>query len=409
MSAPDPRNRSRSAKAMRGQPLLVLVLVLVGWSALRATTWTPPVPLTGEADVIAASAVPSSSVQAPTYSLTGALTVGEAEPERRAEDLPAAFADPSDWQPAPLPPMLEQPLPAPQTVQQRAKPDAPAERRVPPRRAAGHALLQAAGYARLQVPPQLAAYFTQASLPAPASRAERPAQASARLAEPARAPQQARRTSRWSGDGWLLWRDDTTTAITSGRPSYGRSQMGAVVRYELAPGAGQRPHAYLRGSGALQGARENSAAAGLSLRPLAGLPLRLAGELRLNQRASGTEVAPAGYAVSELPPQQLPGSVVAEAYVQAGYVGGNVSTAFVDGQARVDRSLAASDDFDLRAGGAVWGGAQDDGARLDVGPSASLGFRLGSARGRLAADYRVRVAGNAEPASGPALTLSAGF
>ena len=36
-------------------------------------------------------------------------------------------------------------------------------------------------------------------------------------------------------------------------------------------------------------------------------------------------------------------------------------------------------------------------------------FRVGEARGRLAADYRFRVAGDAEPRSGPALTVSAGF
>ncbi len=66
-------------------------------------------------------------------------------------------------------------------------------------------------------------------------------------------------------------------------------------------------------------------------------------------------------------------------------------------------------DFDLRAGAGAWGGAQEDAARLDIGPSASVSFQLGEGRGRLAADYRIRVAGDAEPSSGPALTLSAGF
>ena len=300
------------------------------------------------------------------------------------------------------------PVYAPQRVRQVPKPaTGAAPQPVAPRRAVGHALLQAAGYARLQVPPQLAAYFTGAAQPAP--RAERRAAPDAGLARSARAPQQRARTSRWSGDGWLLWRDDTTTPVTSGRPSYGRSQLGAVVRYELAPQAGQRPQAYLRASSALQGARENGVAVGLSARPVARVPVRLAGELRANQRASGTRAVPAAYAVSELPPQRLPGGLVAEAYGQAGYVGGRDATAFVDGQARVDRSVSASANFDLRAGAAAWGGAQDDGARLDVGPSASLAFRVGTARGRVAADYRFRLAGDAEPASGPALTLSAGF
>ena len=40
---------------------------------------------------------------------------------------------------------------------------------------------------------------------------------------------------------------------------------------------------------------------------------------------------------------------------------------------------------------------------------ATLAVPLGSGGGRLTADWRFRVAGNAAPASGPALTLSAGF
>ncbi|MGC1269314.1 MAG: hypothetical protein WA842_01820, partial [Croceibacterium sp.] len=99
----------------------------------------------------------------------------------------------------------------------------------------------------------------------------------------------------------------------------------------------------------------------------------------------------------------------AEGYVQAGYVGGDYATGFVDGQARVDRPLLALRGAELSAGGAVWDGAQKGAARLDIGPSATLAFRIGETRSRLAVDYRFRVAGDAQPASGPALTLSAGF
>jgi hypothetical protein len=398
--------------------LLVLVAALAGWSTLRAATWTAPVE-----QVVQAVESASRIVQAQTLRSPVSVMRTSAQTSLPAAPAPA-FADPSGWTPAPLPQALVQPdaaaapASAARRLQSAPKPGAAeaaadiAAGRVQPvsgRRAAGHALLQAAGYARLQVPPQLAAYFTGAAQPAP--RSERTAAPAASLAQPARRSQQAQaaRTSRWSGDGWLLWRDDTTTPVTSGRPSYGRSQMGAVVRYALSPQAGQRPQAYVRASSALQGARENGVAAGLSARPLARVPVRLAGEMRVNQRSSGTQTVAAAYAVTELAPQRLPGGLVAEVYGQAGYVGGRDATAFADGQARIDRTVTASDDFDLRAGAAVWGGAQDDGSRLDVGPSASLQFRVGDARGRVAADYRFRVAGDAEPASGPALTLSAGF
>jgi hypothetical protein len=64
---------------------------------------------------------------------------------------------------------------------------------------------------------------------------------------------------------------------------------------------------------------------------------------------------------------------------------------------------------EVRAGGGVWGGAERHAARLDVGPTAALSFRLGDAPLRLAVDYRWRVAGDAAPQSGPAFTFSAGF
>ncbi|MGX7896671.1 hypothetical protein [Tsuneonella sp. HG222] len=152
-------------------------------------------------------------------------------------------------------------------------------------------------------------------------------------------------------------------------------------------------------------------ALGLSVRPFATISMRAAAEVRISDTAAGSEVRPAAYAVTELPPLSLPGGWQAEAYAQAGYVGGRFATGFVDGQARLDRKILSPgmEGAELRAGLAAWGGAQKGAARLDIGPTASLGFRLGDARSRLAVDYRFRVAGEAEPKSGPAVTLSAGF
>ena len=214
---------------------------------------------------------------------------------------------------------------------------------------------------------------------------------------------------RWSADGWVLWRKDTTTPILTGRPSYGRSQAGAVARFDLRPSSNMRPQAYVRATTALAGRRDVEGALGLSARPLGRVPVRVAAEMRLADRPEGRELRPAVYAVTELPPVSLASGFEAEVYMQGGYVGGTYATAFVEGQARIDRSIMDEGQFDLRAGGGAWGGAQKDARRLDVGPSASLRFPIGDARGRLAADYRVRVAGDAQPSSGPALTLSAGF
>ena len=132
-------------------------------------------------------------------------------------------------------------------------------------------------------------------------------------------------------------------------------------------------------------------------------------ELRATRLGGREVLRPAAALVSEFPPLNLPLGTRAEIYAQGGYVGGKGATPFVDGQLRLDRTLARAGRFELRAGGGVWGGAQRGAARLDVGPSVTLGLPLGSGGARVAADWRFRVAGDAAPKSGPAITLSAGF
>jgi hypothetical protein len=136
----------------------------------------------------------------------------------------------------------------------------------------------------------------------------------------------------------------------------------------------------------------------------------VAAEGRVNGQPSGTHVRPAVLAYTEVAPIALPLGTRAEFYAQGGYVGGNFACAFADGQLRVDRRLLRLGPGELRAGGGAWGGAQKGASRFDLGPSATLGMPIsGSAGARLAVDWRFRIAGNAEPGSGPALTLSAGF
>jgi hypothetical protein len=183
-----------------------------------------------------------------------------------------------------------------------------------------------------------------------------------------------------------------------------------VVRYRLAPDSALRPAAYLRTTAALNGSSEREAALGLQLRPVARLPLALAGEARLTAVPGRTYVRPAVFAVTELPPFALPLGLRGELYGQAGYVGGRFATGFADGQLRIDRRLAGIGKGDLRLGGGVWGGVQKGTSRLDAGPTLTIGQPLGGSGSlRLGADWRFRVAGKAAPGSGPAVTLSAGF
>lgn len=219
------------------------------------------------------------------------------------------------------------------------------------------------------------------------------------------------RPGRWSLDAWVLGRggDMGTRADGPILPTYGASQAGAVVRYRLNGSAVRPTHAYLRVNAALGNGRERDAALGIAARPLARMPVALMAEARLSQRPVGTIIRPAVMLVSEFPTLALGAGARTEVYVQAGYVGGREATGFADGQARFLRDVVGTKRASLSIGGGAWGGLQRGAERIDVGPTAMLDLRIGTAAARLAIDYRIRAAGDALPKSGPAITLSTGF
>lgn len=389
-----------SALRRRGQPLASLALVLAGWVGVRTAVWEPPFIVPGPVAPTALSErvpplaslarpvtdpvpEPANVGSPPAMQLAGA----EAPPvltTAREPSMPLARAVPEPLALAPLAEPLAEPPKIPATT---------------PRVAAAHQLLYLAALGHLPLPPGLAL------LAAP----PRPAAAPPAVLATATAP-------RWSGDGWLLLRQGSGgLAAASGFPSYGASQAGGVIRYALAPGSPHKPQAYLRISRAIGGFDESEAAAGLSARPFASLPLRLLGEARVQRSAGGTtRVRPAASLVSELPPARLPLRIAGEAYAQVGYAGAPIgskrgATPFFDVQAVADRKLASAGIAELRLGAGAWSGGQKGAARLDLGPRASLRLDTAPARSRLALDWRFRVAGDARPGSGPTLTFSAGF
>ena len=388
--------KPRSQVRRRGQPLIALVLVMVSWVGARAALW--------DSSAIVAPAVPAAPVKpksAPARSphqQLPELTL----PSQSGRIEPVPVVRPTfEAPPLPLASPTTVPPPRPEPIQPNASPAplAAGEHRLSPREAAAHQELWLAGMSLLPADPALAmaAPPSPRSIPLAASQAASP---------------------HWSADGWLLLRSggNMFNAPGAGLPGavipagfYGGSQSGLILRYFLAPGSRMSPALYLRGSSGIERPRGEELAAGLSLRPIAGLPVRLMAEGRVTRTTTGTIVRPAAALVSELPPARLPLGVRGEAYLQAGYVGGRGSTAFVDGQARLEKPLVHASSFELRAGGGAWGGAQRGANRLDLGPTATVAFHLGPVGTRLSADYRWRVAGNAAPGSGPVVTLSAGF
>lgn len=266
------------------------------------------------------------------------------------------------------------------------------EPRIAPRAAAGHNLLWMAAMQGMPLLPAVHAAMagqSPATVPADASR----------------------RAARWSGDGWVLWREGARGIAAAGAatPVYGGSQAGVVLRYALVPESPLRPAAYLRAVHALDVARESDLAAGVALRPLPGIPVTAHAEGRLARRGDRLSVVPAAFVSAGIDEMPAGGGVTLRGYAQAGYVGGRDSTGFADGSLIAEKRVWNDRDSALVAGAGAWGGAQRGAGRLDLGPSASLRFRLGDGTARLSADYRLRVAGDAAPARGAAVTLAAGF
>jgi hypothetical protein len=377
----------------KGSPLVMLGLLLAGWCGVRVMWWEYP--FAPAAQAYTTQPQPARSEGPPAWA--------EFAPFARYVPLPEtpfAWVAPSSafmhgagaglWRPATAPVTTRYAgargaaVPAPATIW---LPGALAGFSLPPGERRGAAALSPDERAPSPPPPFLPPSLAAAAPP-----------------------------GRWSLDGWAFWRQGSDAApVSQGRvPVYGASQSGTILQYRLAPASRYDPRLYLRAYRALVVNGENEFALGTSLRPLAAVPLRVAGEVRYTDAAFGTAVRPAGYVVTELPPVRLPYGTQLEAYGQGGWVGGPASTWFADGQASVTGPIRLVDRLsrnalNLSLGAAVWGGAQKDAERLDIGPTLRLDMKLGKMPTRVTVDWRQRVAGDASPDSGVAATLSTQF
>lgn len=377
----------------RGGPLLALGAVMGCWVAARVAMATiGGSSAHAELPELSTDRFVAQPGQTRHIESTVKFRASDSDRDVRTIDRPAAYSAPSFAPPQAQPYV---PFAAPrQTMRPAGAPSGSAP--LPAATAAGHQLLWMAALSRMPLP---AGFGVARPAPRAAPVPFYPANASH---DPAR---------RWSTDGWLLLRHGGGSLAAGATPAtYGASQAGAVLRYRLAPDNSHRPEAYARISSALNAPADKEAAVGLSARPIPALPLRALAELRLSDQSGASRLRPAALVHTELQPVDLPYQTRAEFYGQAGYVGGRNATGFADGQARIDRHVARIGKAELRAGAGAWAGAQKGAARLDAGPSATLGVPVGEGgAARLGLDWRMRVAGDARPGSGVAVTLSAGF
>jgi hypothetical protein len=189
---------------------------------------------------------------------------------------------------------------------------------------------------------------------------------------------------------------------------YGGSQAGALLSYRLFDRPAPDISVYGRVSAALAPLSQGELALGARIRPLFNVPLAVHAEQRFDV-GSGDVASTAIYATGGTGPDVVIERFVLETYAQAGYVLGRNQTYFFDGSATVQRPIADFGGQKLSVGAGLWTGGQRDIRRLDVGPRANLDLPLGAMVTRIAIDGRIRVAGNAQPGNGAALTVSTSF
>jgi hypothetical protein len=218
---------------------------------------------------------------------------------------------------------------------------------------------------------------------------------------PAAEPRRAR-AGRWSGSAWLLLRGERERSLAAGG-TLGGSQSGVRLAYRLNGNAARPLALNARLYAPLRDRRGAEAAVGIEWRPLATLPVNLLAERRQAIGRDGRSAFALALhgGVSDRP---LPGGARLDAYGQAGVVSARSRDLFADGGARI--SLPAGQ---ASLGAGLWGGAQPGAARLDAGPHASIRLPLAGENLRLAAEWRFRIAGDARPGSGPALSIGSDF
>ena len=209
---------------------------------------------------------------------------------------------------------------------------------------------------------------------------------------------------------YTFWRDGSAGSGLASAGQYGGSQSGIIATWNLGATfpalAKERLSLIGRLSGAHDDSHELEAAAGIRWQPIAKLPISLTVEQRVRPRGVDRLAV---YAAGGVDRKPLPVGFHLDAYGQAGWASNQEGGYFFDGIARAQRPLIARDKGEITAGAGAWTGGQKGAQRLDIGPTAGGTLRVGKASFRLSADWRFRIAGNASPGDGPALTLSTGF
>jgi hypothetical protein len=334
----------------------------------------------------------------PAYAAAAPLRAAPPVPQRVAYALPPGL--PPGWTlalPAALPP---QPAAVPAVSPVPAKAPVPARTPMPP--SAGHDLATAA-YARVAAGDRRGAVAlfdaALASDPVPGDAALRPLWTAERR----------RLVRRWSGDAYTLFRD-SGPAGPAASPVLGGGQSGGTLAWTFDPLA-RRPLALVAryNAASLGGSIDpatGQAAFGVRWRPITGVSISAERLVAIGAFARDDwALRIAGGADGQR------GRIRWSGYGEAGVLG--AGDVFAGGQLRAGVPVLRIGKLSAIACPGGWASVQHGSGftsgRVDLGPTLLVRAPFGKVSVDVAADWRFRVAGNAVPGSGPALTLSTGF
>jgi len=200
-----------------------------------------------------------------------------------------------------------------------------------------------------------------------------------------------------------IWAMARPGAATGGPVQLGGGQAGLRVRIPVAAegriALATRMAAPLAGQG-------REVAVAVEWRPVGGIAMVLERRIALDRSVGGTGLG----VIAGIDRRDVLAGFDLEAYGQAGAVARAGIEPYADGAVRGVAPVATVRGAVVRLGLGGWGGAQRGAARLDIGPSLTVGMPVGrDSSMRLSVDWRQRVAGNAAPGSGPAVTLGGDF
>jgi hypothetical protein len=205
---------------------------------------------------------------------------------------------------------------------------------------------------------------------------------------------------------YSFWRFSTAPKPTlAPQAQYGGSQSGLILTVDPFGSPNKGPAMLFRGAFAPYG-QDKELALGLRWRPAENIPFSLSAERRF--RIDGPDRF-SFYAAGGFDRIPVAKELTLDTYGQVGFAAGKGGGGFFDAQAKLTHPLVEIGGVRIKAGTGAWAGGQRGTSRVDVGPTVAAKFDAGPAPILLQLDWRLRVAGDAAPKDGMALTVSTGF